>query len=192
MIPLNTILEVAATAASLAFIVLLIREKTLCWPFGIAGSLLSIYLFVDTRLYSEAILYSWYVGMGAWGWARWSARARTDGNPVVLLSLAGNAALIALCVFSGIALGHLLGTYANAERPLIDALTTTFSFAATLLEVRKVLHAWLYWIALNLASLWLYQDRSLDIYAALMGLYAVLSVTGFLRWQKVYRTQGAT
>ena len=50
------VVEVLATAANLVFIILLIREKILCWPFGIAGSLLSIYLFVDARLYSEAFL----------------------------------------------------------------------------------------------------------------------------------------
>ncbi len=187
---IGTIIEVAATAASLLYIVLLIRERVACWPFGIAGSLLSIYLFIDIRLYSEAILYSWYVGMGIWGWVRWSARERAGGNPVVGLSLVGNALLILVCVFSGVLLGAVLGTYTNAERPMIDALTTTFSFAATLLEVRKVLHAWLYWIVINLVTIWLYQDRTLDIYAALIGLYAVLSVVGFLRWRRVYREQG--
>ena len=35
------VVEVLATAANLAFIVLLIREKIACWAFGIAGSLLS-------------------------------------------------------------------------------------------------------------------------------------------------------
>lgn len=185
----GTIIEAAATAAGLFYIVLLIREKVVCWPFGIAGSLLSIYLFVDTRLYSEAILYTWYVAMGIWGWVRWSARERAGSNPVVTLSLAGNGALIIICVFSGLLLGHLLDSYTNAERPVIDALTTTFSFAATLLEVRKVLHAWLYWIVINLVTVWLYQDRALDIYAALIGLYAVLSVVGFVQWLRVYRRQ---
>ena len=65
------IVEILATAANLVFIVLLIREKILCWPFGIVGSLLSIYLFVDARLYSEAVLYLFYALMGGWGWLRW-------------------------------------------------------------------------------------------------------------------------
>ena len=43
--PANTIIEVVATGASLLYIVLLIRERVSCWPFGIAGSLLSISVF---------------------------------------------------------------------------------------------------------------------------------------------------
>ena len=35
----------------------------------------------------------------------------------------------------------------------------------------------------------LYQDRQLDIYAALIGIYAVLSVWGFLQWLRAYRQQ---
>lgn len=185
----NTIIEVVAVAAGLLYIVLLIREKVACWPFGIAGSLLSIYLFVETRLYSEAILYTWYVGMGIWGWVRWSARESASNNPVVGLSLAGNAVMIAICVCSGVLLGGVLSNHTDAQRPMIDALTTTFSFAATFLQVRKILHAWLYWTLINLVTVWLYQDRTLDIYAGLMVLYTVLSVVGFLRWLGVYRGQ---
>ena len=187
--PANTIMEIAATGAGLLYIVLLIRERVSCWPFGIAGSLLSIYLFIDTRLYSEAILYAWYVGMGVWGWLRWSARANAGSHPVTRLSAAGNAALIAASLAFGAILGHLLNTFTDAERPLIDAMTTSFSFAATFLEVRKVLDAWLYWILINCVTIWLYQDRALDIYAALMGVYAVLSVLGLVRWLRTYRNQ---
>ncbi len=190
--PTETIIEIAATAASLVYIVQLIREKVICWPFGIAGSLLSIYLFGVAGLYSEAILYTWYVAMGAWGWVRWAAREQAGDNPVVTLSLATNAGLIVVCLVSGLLLGQLLGTFTEAERPLIDALTTTFSFAATFLEVRKVLHAWLYWIVINLVTVWLYQDRALDIYAGLIGVYSVLSVVGFLQWLRVYRARAGS
>ena len=189
VVPANTIIEVLATGAGLLFIVLLIRERISCWPFGIAGSLLSIYLFIDTRLYSEAILYTFYVGMGIWGWARWTARGNAGSHPVNRLSAAGNAALIAVSLAFGLTLGQLLATFTDAERPLIDAMTTSFSFAATYLEVRKTLDAWIYWMVINAVTIWLYQDRALDIYAALMALYTVLSVVGFIRWRRAYRNQ---
>ncbi len=187
----NTLLEVFATGASLIYIVLLIRERVSCWPFGIAGSLLSIYLFIDTRLYSEAILYAFYVGMGVWGWVRWSARDRTSSHPVVRLSATGNAALITLSLAFGLTLGQLLAVFTDAERPLIDAMTTSFSFAATFLQVRKALDAWIYWMLINLTTIWFYQDRELVIYATLMVIYTVLSVVGFVRWLRTYLSQQA-
>lgn len=186
---LNTIIEVMATLAGLAFIVLLIRDRVICWPFGIAGSLLSIYLFIDGKLYSEAVLYAYYVGMGFWGWARWRRRDAAHDNPVVHYGLGPNAVLILVSTAGALALGSFFAHYTDAQRPYIDAFTTAFSFAATYLEVKKVLETWVYWIVLNTTSIWLYLDRSLDIYAALVVVYAILSVWGLFQWWQIYRNQ---
>ena len=86
-LPTALIVEILATAANLAFIVLLIRERISCWVFGIFGSLLSVYLFIDTRLYSEAFLYAFYAAMGCWGWLRWHRRSESDNNPVIRWAL---------------------------------------------------------------------------------------------------------
>jgi len=188
---INTLVEILATLFGLAYIVFLIRERIICWPFGIAGSVLSIYLFVDGKLYSEAVLYSYYVFMGAWGWLRWSRREASDHNPVVSFGLSSHLAIIALFGFGALVLGGGFSHYSDAQRPYIDAFTTAFSFAATYLEVKKVLETWYYWIVLNLATIWLYLDRSLDIYAALVWVYAILSVWGFIQWRRVYRAQQA-
>ncbi len=185
----NTGIEIFATLAGLVYIVLLIRENIICWPFGIAGSLLSIYLFIDGKLYSEAFLYSYYVFMGVWGWMRWSQRNATHDNPVIRYDFSSHAVIILVSGAGALALGSFFSFYTDAQRPYIDAFTTAFSFAATYMEVKKVLETWYYWIVLNLASIWLYMDRSLDIYAALICVYAVMSVWGLVQWSSVYRGQ---
>ena len=68
----NTILELLGTILNIIFLILVIKENIWCWLFGILGSLVSIYLFVETKLYSESILYSYYVVMGVYGWRKWS------------------------------------------------------------------------------------------------------------------------
>ncbi|RLQ22653.1 nicotinamide riboside transporter PnuC [Seongchinamella sediminis] len=188
---INTGIEIFATLAGLLYIVLLIRENISCWPFGIAGSLLSIYLFIDGKLYSEAFLYSYYVIMGAWGWLRWSQRNTAGDNPVVRYRLSAHVIIVLLSSAGALALGSFFSGYTDAQRPYIDAFTTAFSFAATYMEVKKVLETWVYWIVLNLASIWLYMDRSLDIYAALICVYALMSVWGLVQWMRVYRGQQA-
>lgn len=188
--PINTLIEIAATLAGLVYIVFLIRENIICWPFGIVGSLLSIYLFIDGKLYSEAFLYSYYVLMGIWGWIRWHRREDAQHNPVVRFGLPQHLLIIFVSAAGAIALGWFFSSFTDAQRPWIDALTTAFSFAATWMEVKKVLETWLYWIVLNLASIWLYHDRALDIYALLICVYAVMSVWGFIQWSRVYRGYG--
>jgi nicotinamide mononucleotide transporter len=160
----NTLVEILATLAGLAYVVFLIREKVIAWPFGIAGSLLSIYLFIDGKLYSEAFLYGFYVIAGFWGWIRWSRRVAVDHNPVVRYRLGVHLMIVLAASLGALALAAFFSTYTDAQRPYIDAFTTAFSFAATYMEVKKVLETWVYWIVLNVASIWLYMDRSLDIY----------------------------
>jgi len=189
---LSLIVEILATSANLAYILLLIREKIACWPFGIAGSLLSIYLFIDVRLYSEAILYLFYVVMGVWGWIRWHRRIEENGNPVTRWRADYHLRAIVIACVIALGWGYTVQFYSDAERPVFDAFTTVFSFLGTYLEVTKVLEAWLYWLVINLASVWLYHDRSLDIYAVLIGFYSVLSVWGFLNWRKTFRAQLVT
>jgi nicotinamide mononucleotide transporter len=186
------IVEILATGASLLYIILLIREKIACWPFGIAGSLLSIYLFIDARLYSEAFLYFFYAVMGVWGWIHWHRRIEQDSNPVIRWRLHHHVRAIVIACVIAIGLGYTVHFYSDAERPLFDAFITIFSFLGTYLEITKVLEAWLYWLLINLASVWLYHDRSLDIYAVLIGIYSLLSVWGFISWRKTFRAQLAT
>ena len=183
------IVEILATGANLIYIVLLIKERIACWAFGIVGSLLSIYLFIDTRLYSEAFLYSFYALLGVWGWIRWHQQIAHNSNPVIRWRIEAHLRAIAMACVIAIGLGYTVQFYTNAERPLFDAFTTVFGFLGTYLEITKVLEAWIYWLLINLASVWLYHDRSLDIYAVLIGFYSILSVWGFLRWRKSYHEQ---
>ena len=183
------VIEILATPANLVFIILLIREKILCWPFGIAGSLLSLYLFVDARLYSEAFLYLFYALMGVWGWLRWHRQLEKNNNPIIRWDIARHLRILLVGSAVALGLGVSVQFFSDAERPLFDAFTTTFSFIATYMEITKVLEAWGYWLILNLASIWLYQDRNLDIYAVLIGIYSIMSVWGFVTWQRAYRQQ---
>jgi len=186
------VIEILATTANLVYIVLLIREQIACWAFGIVGCLLSVYLFADARLYSEAILYLFYAAMGVWGWMAWHRRAEQDNNPVIRRRLAFHLCAVLVASVLAAGLGYAMGAYSDAERPLFDAFTTVFSFLGTYLEITKVLEAWVYWLVINLASVWLYHDRSLDIYAVLIGFYSILSVWGFLSWRRSWLAQQPT
>ena len=186
------LVEILATIANLIFIVFLIKERIACWAFGIAGSLLSVYLFVDARLYSESFLYLFYALMGVWGWVRWKQRTDADNNPVIRWDVARHLRAIVIGCLLACGLGYAVQALSDAERPVFDAFTTVFSFLGTYLEITKVLEAWLYWIIINLASIWLYHDRALDIYAGLIGFYSIMSVWGFISWRKAYQSQQLT
>jgi nicotinamide mononucleotide transporter len=189
IMPLNTWIEIFATASTLIFIFFMIKENIICWPFGIVGSLLSVYLFADAKLYSESILYFFYVVMGVWGWVHWYKKSAHNDNFISKGSWNFHLSIFIISSCFALALGYGFDTYSDAQRPYLDAFTTAFSFAATYMEIKKVLETWFYWFVINLISIWLYHDRALDIYAALIGVYSIMSVWGFITWRKAFQLQ---
>jgi nicotinamide mononucleotide transporter len=124
--------------------------------------------------------------MGIWGWVHWASRERAHDNPIVRYRSRDHLVIIAVAALGALALGTLFASTSDAQRPYIDAFTTSFSFAATYMQVKKVLENWYYWIVLNVVSIWLYMDRSLDIYAMLIFIYAGLSIFGLYQWLRVW------
>jgi len=49
---------------------------------------------------------------------------------------------------------------------------------------KKILENWLYWIAIDVVSVWIYWERELYMYAVLFVLYSVIAVFGFMIWQR--------
>ncbi len=185
---LQSVIEWVAVALNLVFVLLIIKQKKAGWLFGIIGSALSVLLFVSVKLYSEAVLYMFYVVMGVYGWQQWNKQDANHleiGEWITLKHLRFIMASVAL----SIGLGAFFNSQTDATRPYFDAFSTVFSFLATYLEAKKILSAWIYWIVLNAFSIWLYSDRGLPVYAGLMALYTVLSVVGYLEWRKSYKTR---
>jgi len=180
------VIEVISVLFALVFLVLLIRQNILCWWFGIAGSLLSIFLFYHTKLYSEAILYTYYVLMGFYGFYCWSNN-KSKNNLTLVVSekrLGFHLKAIVISALSAICLGWYFENYTEASVPYLDALTTIFSFFATYLEAKKILSAWIYWIIINGLTIGLYLTKGLDIYSTLSVIYFVMSFVGYVKWKK--------
>ncbi|MGB1151325.1 MAG: nicotinamide mononucleotide transporter family protein, partial [Schleiferiaceae bacterium] len=124
-----------------------------------------------------------YVIMGFYGWAQWSAHASSD--QVDLVNLHPKTQRLAylglpMAAFLGWSLNQLPGvSYAY-----FDALTTVFGLWATWQETRRIRTAFHYWIPLNIASVVLYGMKGLWVYAALMVIYSIMSVIGFIRWRE--------
>jgi nicotinamide mononucleotide transporter len=145
-------------------------------------------LFYCTKLYSEAILYFYYIIIGFYGWHVWT---KSSDKESVVKQAGGlfHTIIISIGIVGSLALGFFFKTQTDAARSFADAFSTIFSFIASYLEVHRILSAWYFWMLINIFSVWLYYDRGLIIYAALMGLYFSLSIYGYLQWRKLLKVQ---
>lgn len=188
---MNLTLEILGVVLSLIYVVLMMRQNIWCWSFGILGSLLSIYIFIDAKLYSEVILYVFYVAVGIFGWVKWHTKDHSK-KPVVRWKLFNHLIAIVIGFAGAFGLGYMFNTYTDADRSYFDASTTMFSFVASFMEAYKVLSGWIYWIVLNLATVFLYVSKDLYIYAGYSLVLAVLSVIGYMQWLNSYKEQIAS
>jgi nicotinamide mononucleotide transporter len=177
--------EVVAVAAAIAYLALAIRQSIWCWPCACVSTAIYIALFIDARLYMEAVLNGFYLGMAVYGWILWARGTKASGElPVIRWPLATHAtAIAALCVLAGIN-GWLLAARTDAAFPYLDSLTTWSAIWATYLVARKVLENWWYWLAIDSASMVIYWLRDLELTAALFLLYVLMIPFGLLSWRR--------
>ena len=180
---IDAILEIAATLLGLGFLIGVIQRKIWSWPMGTLSSGLSVVLFYRFGLYAETGLYVLYVIMGFYGWWMWSNKGQEGEIQLVdypwvkqWWSLLGIPAAILL--------GYFLNQLHGVSFAYFDAFTSTFAIIATWQETRRIRTAFHYWIPLNIATMILYGAKGLWVYAALMLVYSVMSVVGFLNWRK--------
>ncbi len=193
--------EVVAVMTGIIYVVLAARENIWCWFWGIISSGLSIYLFIQAKLYAESMLYFYYVVAGIYGWWMWS---RQDASNTQILDAKSESRQLAISVWplvyhlGWIVVGSILALLlawglntfiADARLPVLDAFTTIFSFIATYMVARKVLENWIYWIIIDAVSVWMYQSRDLLLYAVLMAVYTVVATVGYFTWRRQYRQQ---
>lgn len=178
-------LELFSVVTGLGFITLMVYQNIWCWPIGILSSLSSIYLFYCTKLYSESILFIYYVLIGIYGWYHWNKK-KGKPIPVIEKHFSYHALIVSLGVLLSVLLGMFFDKYTDAQRPMADSGSTVFSFLASYMEAHKILSCWFFWVIINLFSIWLYLDRGLKLYSGLMVLYFLISVAGYLQWKKSY------
>lgn len=177
-------IEIISVILGLAYLYFLIKEQIICWIFGILSSLLSILLFYRTGLYSESILYIYYVLIGVYGFYYWNKKTGNNQTfEITELPLKSYVLFIVLGEVLALSLGYTFDNYTDANAPYLDAHTTVFSFIASFLEIKKYLASWKFWIIINGLTVFLYLDRGLNYYTGLTVIYLIFSFVGYIRWK---------
>lgn len=176
--------EYAAVAFGIAYILLAIRQQRACWIAGGISTALFIAVFVDAGLPLQAALQALYVAMSVYGWIAWrpgdggdDGRPRSWPWPRHLLLLAGVG-------LASVASTFLLVQYAASDAPLADSLGTWASLAATWLLARRLLETWLWWIVIDAGLAALFASQGLPATALLYLAYAGFAVAGWRAWRR--------
>lgn len=199
------VFELVAVVASLLYVVLAAKGNIWCWPAAILSTVLYTVIFYDVYLWMDSALQLYYLAMALYGWYCWrqtnadnnSTMNNSSGNNSKVLfysqwSLQRHSVIILMLTLVSALLGWLMSTYTPADFPYIDSATTVFAVFATYLITQKVVENWLYFIVINVVSIYLYIEKGLNPTAALFVAYVILAVYGYWQWrQYLLQQQGS-
>ena len=178
----------AAVIFAVAYLVLAVKENSLCWYAAGISTLIFLFIFWDVKLYMESGLQIYYLAMAFYGWYQWRGANRETANLRVSKWRAKQhviaLALIATLTFIS---GSLLNSGTDANLPYLDSFTTWASVVTTFMVARKILENWFYWLVIDSVSIYLYLDRELYFTSLLFAIYIVIIFFGWFAWNRSYR-----
>ena len=185
-------LEIVAFLLGIANVTLVVRRSIWNYPFGLAMVALYGRIFLDARLYSDAILQVFFFVVQLYGWWNWS-RNRTRSGVVTVVRLDNrNRALWGIgCIVASAAWGYAMHRFTDASFPWADATLAITSVAAQILMSRRAIENWCLWIAVDIGSVGLYAAKGLWLTMLLYAIFLGLAIWGLIDWRKAERQQAA-
>lgn len=183
-----TLTESFAVITALAYLLLALREKIACWYAATVSVLLYLLIFLRVQLIFESFLQLYYLAMAGYGFWYWRKHANRNHQitPISTLPVKWHLVAMLLIALGALTTGYIATIYTEAHLPYLDAWTTITSIFATWLMARKVLENWLYWILIDLVSIYLYWDRALYQTVFLFALYIIIAAFGWTVWRARY------
>ncbi|WP_111977374.1 nicotinamide riboside transporter PnuC [Algibacillus agarilyticus] len=192
--------ELIATLLSLAYVILAAKGHIACWPAAFLSTLIFTLIFFQVNLLMDSILNVYYMAMAVFGFWQWR-KHKLDTFPdnafeeqldVVSWSIKQHVKWIIPLIIVSIILGYYMANQTAASYPYLDTFTTVFAIYATYLITQRVVENWLYWIIIDIVSVYLYMNKSLMIIAVLFMLYTVIACWGYFQWRVLLASKKPT
>lgn len=187
----NSLLELVAVVFAVAYLVLAVKENSLCWYAAGISTLIFLFIFWDVKLYMESGLQIYYLAMAFYGWYQWRG-AQTETVSLRVSKWRAKQHVVALALIATLTFvsGSLLNSGTDANLPYLDSFTTWASVVTTFMVARKILENWFYWLVIDSVSIYLYLDRELYFTSLLFAIYIVIIFFGWFAWNRSYRQRG--
>ena len=164
---------------------LMIRRSLWAFPVGLVAVAVQGVLFYRSRYYADATLQVFFFAALAYGWWHWTQdKGAAPELAVTRLTRPGLFITIGLAGAGTVAWALVLRQYTDAIMPFRDAFIAAYSVAAQVLQARKQIDNWPFWIAVNLVAVCSYWLGGLYYTSLLYAIYLVMAFLGWRAWWK--------
>lgn len=183
----QSLLEIFAVVLSVAYVWLAAEGSIFCWPAAFVSTTLFMFVFWDVSLLFQLMLNAYYLIMAVVGFMHWR---RSNDERFVSLQMPLNlhikilVAGIVLTVLVSFLAQSIAQQWFNYDLLYLDAGITVFSLLVTYLTVKKYLQSWMYWCVINFLSVYLFVANGLYLTVALMAVYIVIAMRGYVNWSQ--------
>ncbi len=174
--------EAAGAALGLAYVLLVIRQQRACWLAAFASTALYLFVFWDARLYMQAALQLYYLGVALYGWRAWRQGVPGAALTVSRAPWRGQVTALLVVLLVSFATAGLLARETGSTQPLLDSITTWGSVYASWLVARKRIDNWPWWLVVDALIAVLCWRQQLFASMILYILYLGLVVVGWRSW----------
>lgn len=180
--------ELISSIFALIGVWLTIRRSVWCWAALSVSTILFGIVTFRGKLYADTILQVIYLGAslyGAWQWRRhtWISQSTAESE-ISALNLQGWIWSIAMTFVLGIVLGYGLDIYSDADIPYYDSLCFAGSVTAQILQAKKKIENWLWWIIADTAYCGIYLYKGYYSFVILFLILTVMAAIGYRSWKQ--------
>jgi len=182
--------ESIAVFFGITYVLLVARHNPLGWIADFICTGIYVVLFLRNDLPMQALLNAYYLIMAIYGWLAWQKQRQLNSIPLIVhMRKQEHIIFIISAGILSFLVGYLLTTLDWSQHPYLDSTTAIFAMFNTWLMIQNRLESWLYWIAIDALSIWLYITTEHTPTALLFIVYLILAYYGYWQWHRYLQAQ---
>ncbi|MCR5454076.1 MAG: nicotinamide riboside transporter PnuC [Bacteroidales bacterium] len=186
----NNWLEIVGTVIGFVYLWQEVKASIWLWITGIVMPAIYTVVFYNSGLYADFGIQIYYIIAALYGFLFWKFGKKQDKPlPIVHTSARQGVILFLTTVLVFVPIYLILTTYTDSTVPFFDSATTAMSIVALWMLAKKHVEQWFVWIAVDAVSSALYFYKGIYFTAVLYGVYTVVAVYGYKKWNLMEKTQ---
>ena len=178
-------LEVLAVITAYSGTYLCVKERRANYTIGAVSTAAYSLLFLQSGLFSSALLNAYLTPALLYGWFRWRKDSNTRPITHVSPKMIPVYLLVAVLGYAGAA---LLSQSLGGSMAWTDAIILAGSVLAQFLLDNKKIETWLVWALVDLFAIYTYATTGLSLVAFQYIFFTANTVYGFIIWWRSKRT----
>lgn len=177
--------EWGATIFSLIYLYYAIKNKPICFIYGIIGSGIWAFVSYGGHYVFDAFLQVFYIIMSIIGIYRWKFGGTGKIElPITKYKSSSHLYIIAGGSLASYALYRSSQFIELIDQPLLDAFTTVFLIIGTVLLIERKLSSWIYLVIADIGCIYMYSLKGWWLFVGVMVIYIVFGTVGYIEWKK--------